>query len=52
MRRGAAEQLLIVGRLVLLVEAGREAEVGELEVAVAVEEDVVGLDVAAGEKEG
>ncbi len=44
---GAAfEQLLVVGVFVLFVEAGGEAEVGEFDVSAAVEEDVVGFDVA------
>ena len=48
-RRGrlAVEQTLVVGRVVLLVEAGGETKVGQLDVAVLVDEDVVGLDVAA-----
>jgi hypothetical protein len=41
------EQALVVGRVVLLVEAGREAKVGELDVAVLVNEDIIGFDVAA-----
>lgn len=44
----AAEQALVVGRVVLLVEAGREAKVGQLDVAGAVDEDVVGFDVTVG----
>ena len=46
MARRAAQQLLVVRRFVLLVEAGRETKIGELKVAVFVEEDVVGFDVA------
>ena len=45
-RGSAAQELLVVGRLVLLVEARAQAEVGQLEVAVPVEEDVVGLDIS------
>jgi hypothetical protein len=42
----ALEQALVVRRVVLLVEAGRESEVGELDVTVFVDQDVVGFDVA------
>ena len=49
---GAFEELLVVGAFVLLVEAGREAEVGEFDVPFAVEEDVVGFDVAGGRERG
>lgn len=40
-----AEQLLVVGSFVLLVETGGETKVGKLNVSTAVEEDVVGFDV-------
>lgn len=43
-----AEQALVVGRVVLLVEAGREAKVGQLDVAGAVDQDVVGFDITVG----
>lgn len=42
----AREQLLVVGRFMFFVEARGEAEVCEFDVAAAVEEDVVGFDVA------
>lgn len=42
------QELLVVRGLVLLVEAGREAEIGQLDVSAAVEKDVVGFDVADG----
>lgn len=45
----AVQELLVVRGLVLLVEAGGEAEVGQLDVSTAVEEDVVGFDVAGGD---
>ena len=45
--RVALEQPLVVGAIVLLVEARREAKVGELNVTLGVDEDVVRLDVAA-----
>lgn len=42
-----AEQLLVVGSFVLLVETRGETKVGKLDVSTAVEEDVVGFDVTA-----
>lgn len=42
----AVEQALVVRRVVLLVEAGREAKVRQLDVPVLVDQDVVRLDVA------
>lgn len=43
---GAAfEETLIVVLVVCLVEAGREAEVGELDVTIFIDEDVVGFDI-------
>lgn len=45
-RRAAVEQALVVRRVVLLVEAGRESKVGQLDVPVLVDQDVVRLDVA------
>jgi hypothetical protein len=47
----AAEQSLVVGGIVLFVESGGEAEIGKLDVASAVDEDVVGLDVTDGRRE-
>ena len=44
--RGRFEQLLVIAIFVLGVEAGAEAEVGQLDVSTAVEEDVVGFDVS------
>jgi len=45
------EQTLIVARIVLLVEAGGKAEIGELDVTLLVDENVVGLDVTGGRNE-
>jgi hypothetical protein len=45
--RLAVEEALVVRRVVLLVETGREAEIRQLDVAVLVDQDVVRLDVAA-----
>ena len=44
----AFEELLVVGAFVLLVEAGRQAKVGEFDVAFAIKEDVVRFDVTTG----
>lgn len=41
----ACEQLLVVACVVLLVEAGRETEICQLDVAASVEKNVVGFDV-------
>lgn len=41
----AGEQLLVVVGVVLLVEACRQTEICQLDVAASVEKDVVGLDV-------
>ena len=43
--RLAGQQLLVVRVLVLLMEAGGKAEVGELDMAIPIEENVVRLDV-------
>lgn len=45
-RGRSPKQLLIVRCFVLLVEASREAKVGEFQMAVLVEEDIVGLDIS------
>lgn len=43
---GAAfEETLVVILVVRLVEAGREAEVGELDVTIFIDKDVVGFDI-------
>lgn len=42
---GRFHELVVVGVFVLGVETGAEAEIGEFDVATAIEEDVVGLDV-------
>jgi hypothetical protein len=47
----AAEQLLVVCRVVLLVEASRETKVGQLDVSRLVDEDVVWLDITVDEAE-
>lgn len=44
--RIAFHELLIVGVLVLFVEASRETEVCELDVATTIEEDIVWFDIA------
>jgi hypothetical protein len=41
----AVHELFVVGLFVLFVEAGGEAEVGELDVSATIEEDVIGFDV-------
>jgi hypothetical protein len=43
----ASKQLLVVGRVVLLVEPGGETKVGQLDVTLPVDQDVVGFDVTA-----
>lgn len=43
----APKQLLVVGRVVLLVEPGGETKVGQLDVTLSVDQDVVGFDVTA-----
>lgn len=44
---GAAfEETLVVVLVVCFVESGREAEVGELDVTIFIDEDVVGFDIA------
>lgn len=47
----SVEQARVVGRVVLLLEACRETEVGELDVALGVNEDVVRLDVSEEKQE-
>jgi hypothetical protein len=42
----AVEEPLVVGRVVLLLEAGGETKVGELYVASGVDEDIVRFDVS------
>lgn len=43
---GAAfEETLVIVLVVRLVKTGREAEVGELDVAIFIDEDVVGFDI-------
>lgn len=42
----AAEQLLVVCRVVLLVEAGRESEIRQLDVARLVDQNVIRLNVS------
>ena len=43
----ASEQFLVVVGVMLLMEACRQTEIRQLDVAAAVEQDVVGLDVTA-----
>ena len=42
---GAFEKFLIVSTFMLFGETGGEAEIGKLDVAFSVDEDVVGFDV-------
>jgi hypothetical protein len=43
----APKQLLIIGRIVLLVEPGGETKVGQLDVTLSVDQDVIGFDITA-----
>lgn len=40
------EKLLIVARIVLLVKASRKTEIGQFDVAIFVDEDVIGFDIS------
>lgn len=43
--RAAFEETLVIVLVVRLVKTGRETEVGELDVAIFVDEDVIGFDI-------
>ena len=47
--RAPLQQLLVVGSIMLLVEARAETKVGQLDVSAAVQENVVRFDVAVDE---
>jgi len=44
-RRGPLQEVLIVGVVVLLVEASRQTEISELDMTSTIEKDVIWLDV-------
>jgi hypothetical protein len=41
----ASQQTLVIGRIMLLMEPGRQSEIGQFDVTLSIDQDVVGLDV-------